>query len=328
MGLGKYALKRILLLIPVFLGVTGVVFLLLKLVPGDPVAVLLPPTARTPEQIAQLRARLGLNQPIYIQYAKWLWHAIQGDLGRSYATRQQVTAMIMNSVWPTVQLTIVAFLVATFVAIPVGVLSAVYKDTWIDHFGRVIAFAGISIPAFWLGIMVILIFALWIPRADPLGVQIPQLIPAGGYSAPKDGIFEWLRHVAAPGLVLGLGFSALTTRLTRASMVEVLNEDYIRTARSKGVKETGVVMVHAFRNALIPVLTVMGLQLGFLLNGSIVVEQVFQWPGIGRLLFTAVLQRDMPLIQGIVLFIAAVFVFANLLVDLMYAVLDPRIRYD
>lgn len=324
MGLGKYTLKRILLLIPVFLGVTGVVFLLLKLVPGDPVTVLLPPASRTPEQIASLRQRLGLNQPIYVQYAKWLWNAVQGDLGQSYATRRPVTAMIGGAIWPTLQLTIVAFTVALLIAIPVGVLSAVYKDTWIDNLGRVIAFTGISIPAFWLGIMVILLFALWVPQYT----SIPQLIPPGGYAAPSDGIFVWLKHVIAPGLVLGLGFSALTTRLTRASMVEVLNEDFVRTARAKGVKETSVVMIHAFRNALIPVLTVMGLQIGFLLNGSIVVEQVFSWPGIGRLLYTAVTQRDMPLIQGIVLFIAAVFVFANLIVDLLYAVLDPRIRYD
>lgn len=324
MGLGKYALKRILLLVPVFLGVTAVVFLLLKLVPGDPVTVLLPPSSRTPAQIASLRARLGLNQPVYIQYAKWVWHALQGDLGTSYSTTRPVTAMIAGAIWPTLQLTIVAFIVALFIAIPVGVLSAVYKDTWIDNLGRVIAFTGISIPAFWLGIMVILVFALWIPRST----SIPQLIPAGGYAAPSEGIVVWLKHVLAPGLVLGLGFSALTTRLTRASMVEVLNEDFVRTARAKGVKEKTVVMVHAFRNALIPVLTVMGLQIGFLLNGSIVVEQVFSWPGIGRLLYTAVTQQDMPLIQGIVLFIAAVFVFANLLVDLLYAVLDPRIRYD
>lgn len=324
MGLGKYALKRILLLIPVFLGVTAVVFLLLKLVPGDPVAVLLPPASRTPEQIASLRTRLGLDQPIYIQYAKWLWNALQGDLGTSYANERAVTTVMADAIWPTMQLTIVAFLVALFIAIPVGVASAVYKDTWIDNLGRVIAFTGISIPAFWLGIMVILVFALWIPDATGL----PQLIPAGGYAAPSDGILIWLRYVIAPGAVLGLGFSALTTRLTRASMVEVLNEDYVRTARAKGVREKAVVMIHAFRNALIPVLTVMGLQLGFLLNGSIVVEQVFQWPGIGRLLFQAVLQRDFPLIQGIVLFIATVFVFANLFVDLMYAVLDPRIRYD
>jgi peptide/nickel transport system permease protein len=324
MGLGKYALKRILLLIPVFLGVTAVVFLLLKLVPGDPVAVLLPPASRTPEQIASLRTRLGLNQPIYIQYAKWLWSALHGNLGTSYANQRAVTTILADAIWPTMQLTIVAFLVALFIAIPVGVASAVYKDTWIDNLGRVIAFTGISIPAFWLGIMVILLFALWIPDATGL----PQLIPAGGYASPSEGIFVWLRHVIAPGAVLGLGFSALTTRLTRASMVEVLNEDYVRTARAKGVRENAVVMIHAFRNALIPVLTVMGLQLGFLLNGSIVVEQVFQWPGIGRLLFQAVLQRDFPLIQGIVLFIATIFVFANLFVDLMYAVLDPRIRYD
>lgn len=323
MGLGKYVLKRLLLLIPVFLGVTAVVFLLLKLVPGDPVAVLLPPAARTPAQIAELRERLGLNQPIYIQYGKWLWNALQGDLGRSYATRQPVTQRILSAIWPTAQLSIVALIVSLVIAIPVGVASAVYKDTWVDHLGRVVAFLGISIPAFWLGIMAILVFALFFENWFGF-----QLIPAGGYVAPSQDFSAWLRHVAAPGLVLGLGFSALTTRLTRASMVEVLNEDFVRTARAKGVKEVAVVMVHSFRNALIPVITVMGLQLGFLLNGSIVVEQVFSWPGIGRLLFTSVTQRDMPMIQGIVLFIAAVFVFANLLVDLTYAYLDPRIKYD
>jgi peptide/nickel transport system permease protein len=323
MGLGNYTLKRLLLLFPVLLGVTAVVFLLLKLTPGDPITVLLPPNARTPAQIAELRQRLGLNQPMYVQYVKWLLNAIQGDLGRSYATRQPVTEMIVDHLWPTVQLAMVAMFVALFIAIPVGVLSAVYKNTFIDHFGRVVAFVGISMPAFWIGIMVILVFALFWEQW--FGFQV---IPAGGYVSPNTGLIPWLRHVAAPGLVLGLGFSALTTRLTRASMVEVLNEDYIRTARSKGVKESGIVLIHGFRNGLIPVLTVLGLQLGFLLNGAIVVEQVFQWPGIGRLLYQAVQQRDMPVIQGIVLFIATVFVLANLMVDLMYAYLDPRIKYD
>lgn len=323
MGLGNYTIKRILLLIPVFIGVTAAVFLLLKLAPGDAVSALLPPRARDPQTVAELEQRLGLDQPIYIQYLRWLGNALQGDLGRSFATRQPVTDMIISRLWPTVQISIIAFFVALFIAIPLGILSAVYKDQWIDHFSRVIAFAGISIPSFWLGIMVILVFALF--WQNWFGTS---LIPAGGYVAPREGLFAWLNAALPPGITLGVGFSAIVTRLTRSAMVEVLNEDYIRTARAKGLKEQGVILVHALRNAMIPVVTIVGLQVGFLLNGAVVVEQVFQWPGIGRLLYQAVQTNDMPLIQGLVLFIAGVFVIMNLLVDLTYAYLDPRIKYD
>jgi peptide/nickel transport system permease protein len=323
MGLGNYTLKRILLLIPVFIGVTAAVFLLLKLAPGDAVSALLPPRARDPQTVAELEARLGLDQPIYIQYLKWLGNALQGDLGRSYATRQPVTDMILSRLWPTVQISIIAFFVAMFIAIPLGILSAVYKDQWIDHFSRVVAFTGISVPSFWLGIMVILVFALF--WQNWFG---SSLIPAGGYVAPSDGLGDWLNAALPPGITLGVGFSAIVTRLTRSAMVEVLNEDYVRTARAKGVKESALILVHALRNALIPVVTIVGLQVGFLLNGAVVVEQVFQWPGIGRLLYQAVQTNDMPLIQGLVLFIAGVFVMMNLFVDLTYALLDPRIKYD
>ena len=323
MGLGNYAVKRILLLVPVFIGVTAAVFLLLKLAPGDAVSALLPPRARDPQTVAQLKERLGLDEPIYVQYLKWLWNAVQGDLGRSYATRQPVTGMIISRLWPTVQISIIAFVVALLIAIPLGVLSAVYKDQWVDHLSRIVAFTGISIPSFWLGIMIILVFSLF--WKNWFGAS---LIPAGGYVAPREGIGPWLNAALPPGITLGVGFSAITTRLTRSAMVEVLNEDYIRTARAKGVKENVVVLIHALRNALIPVVTIVGLQVGFLLNGAVVVEQVFQWPGIGRLLYQAVQTNDLPLIQGIVLFIAAVFVIMNLLVDLTYAVLDPRIKYE
>jgi peptide/nickel transport system permease protein len=323
MGLGNYTVKRILLLIPVFIGVTAAVFLLLKLAPGDAVSALLPPRARDPQTVAELEARLGLDQPIYIQYLKWLGNALQGDLGRSYATRQPVTDMILSRLWPTVQISIIAFFVAMFIAIPLGILSAVYKDQWVDHFSRVVAFTGISVPSFWLGIMVILVFALF--WQDWFG---SSLIPAGGYVAPSEGLGDWLNAALPPGITLGVGFSAIVTRLTRSAMVEVLNEDYVRTARAKGVKESALILVHALRNALIPVVTIVGLQVGFLLNGAVVVEQVFQWPGIGRLLYQAVQTNDMPLIQGLVLFIAGVFVLMNLFVDLTYALLDPRIKYD
>lgn len=323
MGLGNYVFKRLLLLIPVLLGVSVIVFMLMKITPGDPVTTLLPPEARSPENIRRLEQRLGVGDPLYIQYLSWLENAIQGDLGQSYSTREPVVRMIAISIWPTVQLAIVALGVATLIAIPMGVLGAVYKDTWVDHVGRVFAFLGISMPSFWLGIMVILIFSLfW------RGWFGFQLIPSGGYAGPSDGLVTWMRHVLPPGITLGVGYAALTARLTRSSMVEVLNEEFVETARAKGVKEKSVIMIHTFRNSLIPVVTVMGLQIGFLMNGAIVVEQVFQWPGIGLLLYDAVISTDIPLLQGVVLFVAVVFVVSNLVVDVLYAYLDPRIKYD
>jgi len=323
MGYANYALKRVLLTIPVLLGVSIGVFLLVKLTPGDPVNTLLPPNQRTPARIAQLEARLGLGQPLYVQYWRWLVHAVQGDLGRSYALQRPVTELILERLWPTAQLSLVAILTALLIAIPTGVLSAVYKDTWVDHANRFVAFFGISVPAFWLGIMVIMVFSLFWGNWFGDG-----LIPAGGYVKPSQSLLDWAHRVIAPGITLGVGYSALTARLTRSAMVEVLNEEYIETARSKGVRESVVVLLHGFRNALIPIVTVLGIHIGFLFNGSIVVEQVFQWPGIGRLLYQSVLNKDLPLIQGIILFVAGVFVFANLTVDLLYAYLDPRIKYD
>lgn len=322
MGTGSYALKRILATIPVFIGVTILVFLLLKITPGDPVNVLLPPEARTPEQVELTRQRWGLDQPIHLQYLAWLGHAVRGDLGTSFTTGRPVTTMIATRIWPTVQLGIVALLVSLLIAIPAGIISSVYKNTWVDQVTRVFAFIGISIPSFWLGIMIILVFALFWQQW--FGAS---LIPTGGYASPSDGIRTWLVHVIPPGVTLGTAAAAINTRLTRSAMVEVLNEEYIQTARSKGVKEQTVILIHALRNALIPVVTVLGMQVGFLMNGAVVVEQVFQWPGIGQLLWTAVLNRDMPLLQGLILLIAGVFVTANLLVDLLYAYLDPRIEY-
>jgi peptide/nickel transport system permease protein len=323
MGFANYTLKRVLLAIPVLVGVSIGVFLLIKLTPGDPISAILPPQQRTPVNIERVRERLELGEPLYVQYLSWLGEVLQGNLGRSYTLDQKVLDLILARLWPTVQLAFVAFFVALFIAVPAGVLSAVYKDTWIDHLSRVVAFFGISIPAFWLGIMIILVFALFWGNWFGNG-----LIPAGGYVAPSKDLAGWFQSVIAPGITLGVGYSALTARMTRSAMVDVLNEEYVQTARSKGVRETSVVFVHAFRNALIPVVTVLGMNIGFLFNGSIVVEQVFQWPGIGRLLYGAVLDQDMPLIQGLLLFIASVFVFANLTVDLLYARLDPRIAYD
>ncbi|MFP9193343.1 ABC transporter permease [Natrialbaceae archaeon A-CW1-1] len=322
MGLGSYILKRATMIIPVFIGITVLIFLLLKLTPGDPVNLLLPPTARTEEQVAATEARYGLNEPVHMQYLLWLSQALQGDLGLSFTTGRPVSSMITSRIWPTAQLGLLAMLISLVIAIPAGVVSAVFKDSWIDQSSRIFAFIGISIPSFWLGIMIILVFSLFWQ-----GWFGNTLIPPGGYASPSDGIFEWLRHALPPAITLGVGAAAINTRLTRSAMLEVLNEDYIDTARSKGVKENTIVLIHALRNALIPIVTVLGMQIGFLMNGAVVVEQVFQWPGIGRLLYEAVLNRDMPLLQGLMLFIAAVFVTANLLVDILYAYLDPRIKY-
>lgn len=319
----NYVLKRLLTLIPVFLGVTVVVFLLVRLTPGDPVSAMIPPQARTPETVANLRGRLGLDDPLPVQYWNWVSDAVVLDLGTSYSQDRPVTSVIASHIWPTVQIALVAFLVAMLIAVPLGVLAGVYKNSWIDQLSRVVAFTGISIPSFWLGLMAILFGALFWNRWFGY-----TLIPAGGYVAPSESIQGWLWHVLPPGIVLGVGFAAITMRLTRSSMVEAMQEDYVRTARSKGAKEQIVIIVHALRNALIPVITVAGLQVGYLLNGAVVVEEVFAWPGVGRLLFQAVQQQDMPLIQGLVLLFASIFVLMNLVVDLLYTVLDPRIEYE
>ena len=319
----NYAIKRVILLIPVLLGVTLGVFLLVRLMPGSIVEIILPPGQQTPENIAEVEERFGLGEPIYIQYLEWLLGVLQGDLGRSYVLQAPVSTLLINGLWVTTQLALIAFLVSLFIAIPLGVLSGVYKNTWIDHLGRIVAFLGISIPAFYLGIMIILIFSLfWQGWFDD------SLIPSGGYVSPTEGLREWFHYMIAPGITLGVGYAALTARLTRSTMVEVLNEEYIQTARSKGVKERAVVLVHGFRNALIPIVTVLGIHIGFLFNGSIVVEEVFQIPGIGRLMYQAVLNQDFPVIQGGILLIAVIFVVSNLVVDLLYAYLDPRIEHD
>ena len=322
MARSNYLAKRLLLMVPVLLVISLGVFLLLKLTPGSTVSALLPPGQQSPAQIERVTERYGLDEPIYVQYGKWLVQALQGDLGRSYSMGEPVVAVVLGSAWATAQLGFVALVVSLVVAVPLGLLSAANRGTWIDQLGRLTAFGGISMPAFWVGIVLILVFSLfwsqWFGQS---------LVPAGGYVPLSEGVGAWLHHVIAPAITLGIGFAAILTRQIRSAMVDVLNEDYVRTARAKGVRERFVVLVHAFRNGLIPVVTVLGFQVGFLMNGAVVVEQVFQWPGIGRLLFQAVTSKDVPLVQGVVLFVAVVFVFLNLTVDMLYTYLDPRVEY-
>ncbi|MDI6771926.1 MAG: ABC transporter permease [bacterium] len=310
----RYVLHRLLALIPVAIGVTLVVFSLLHLT-GDPVRLLF--GLNVPEDIVQQRREeLGLDRPVAVQYLRWLGRAVRGDLGMSITTGDHVVAMIRPRVGATLELTILALLVTLAVSLPAGVLSAIRRNTAVDNVSRVAALFWVSMPTFWLGLLFIMVFGVW------LGV-LPISGRAGGLWT-----LEGLRSHVLPVLTLGLPPAALFTRFTRSSMLEVIGEEYIRTARSKGLAERAVVIRHALRNALIPIITLIGLRLPWLFGGAVITETVFAWPGMGRLLVDAVLKRDYPVVQGIVVAMALLVVGSSLLVDLLYAVVDPRIRYE
>jgi peptide/nickel transport system permease protein len=313
--MGAYALRRILSTIPVLIGASIVIFLLIRLVPGDPAAVLAGNEA-TPQDLAAIRKNLGLTRPIYIQYFVYVDHALHGNLGQSYYYKEDIMQLVVTTMPATIELAIAALIVSLIVAIPAGVISAVRRNSWIDHTSMIAAVLGVSIPVFWLGIMFIFLFAVKL-----------HWLPASGRGGPVWTV-DGLKHLVLPAVSLGAVMMASTTRLTRGSMLEVLQEDYVRTARSKGLHERSVIYRHAFRNALIPVVTNVGLQVGGLLAGSFLTETVFAWPGIGRLSVNAMFQRDYPLIQGTMLMVVLLFIIVNLLVDLSYAVIDPRISYE
>lgn len=310
----RYVLHRLLALIPVAIGVTLVVFSLLHLT-GDPVRLLF--GLNVPEDIVQQRREeLGLDRPVAVQYLRWLERAVRGDLGMSIITGDHVVAMIRPRVSATLELTVFALLVTLAVSLPAGVLSAIRRNSAVDNLSRVAALFWVSMPTFWLGLLFIMVFGVW------LGV-LPISGRGGGFWT-----LEGLRSLVLPVLTLGLPPAALFTRFTRSSMLEVIGEEYIRTARSKGLAERAVVIRHALRNALIPILTLIGLRLPWLFGGAVITETVFAWPGMGRLLVDAVLKRDYPVVQGIVVAMALLVVGSSLLVDLLYAVVDPRIRYE
>jgi len=309
-----YIVRRILQAVPVMLLVSTGVFLLLHLTPGDPADVILGPDA-TPERAQELRKELGLDRPFHVQWAAWFSHVVRGDLGESIFLRRPVTQAIWERAEPTLMLTFLALSVAVILGLSLGVLAAVRQGTWSDLCAMLISLAGISMPTFWIGLNLMLIFAL-----------ILGLLPVAGYEPLQRGAWESLRYMILPAVTLGFHDAALLARMTRSMMLEVLREDYVRTARSRGVIEWRVVLDHALRNALIPLLTVMGLILASLIGGALVTETVFNIPGVGRLLIQAVLRRDYPLVQGIVLVIAATYVLINLCVDILYGVLDPRVR--
>ncbi|MBM3471604.1 MAG: ABC transporter permease [Armatimonadetes bacterium] len=309
--MGRYLFQRLSLLVPVMLGVTLVAFITLHLAPGDPVRVLLGELGQgaSQEEIARLRSTLGLDAPLPVQYGRFVWRAAQGDLGRSLRTGAPVLDEVLARAPFTLVVTVASLGIALAIGIPAGVLSAAYRGSAVDHAAMLLALMGVSLPVFWLGLLLMLVFAL------ALG-----WLPASGFGTWK--------HLVLPAVTLGLASSALIARMTRSSLLEVLGQDYIRTARAKGLSGRIVLLRHALRSALIPIVTVVGLQLGGLLGGAVLTETVFAWPGLGRLAVGAIYSRDAPLVQGTILFTAIAFVLINLAVDLLYAMLDPRIRYD
>lgn len=307
----RYLTQRLLLMIPVLLGVTVLVFLIFYLTPGDPARVVLGEMGQgaSPKALEELRRQLGLDRPWYVQYGEFITKAVQGDLGRSFRGDRPVLPEILDRFPITLKLTFASLGLAAALGIPMGVVAAVKRRTWVDYLVMLVALLGVSLPTFWFGIMLMQLFALkW------------RMLPPSGTGT-------W-QHMILPAVTVALSSVAFIARMTRAALLDQLREDYVRTARSKGQQERRVVMVHALRNAFIPVLTTLGLQFGGLLGGAVVVESVFSLPGIGRLTVDAIKGRDLPVIQGSILFVALVFSLVNLLVDLGYATLDPRIRYD
>jgi peptide/nickel transport system permease protein len=304
----QYLIKRLLFVIPVLIGMSLLLFVLLRLLPGDPAQVLAGQMA-SQEDVRQIRVQLGLDKPIHVQYGRFLYNLAQFDLGKSARTQNPVSQEIMAYLPNTLLLSSLAIFLACLFGVPAGIISAMRPNTWLDYLVTSAALFGMSMPVFWLGLMLVVLFSV-----------ILRWLPAGGTGG--------VEHVILPSVTLALFAVAFIARMTRASMLETLGQDYITTARSKGIKEKFVIVRHALLNALIPIITVVGLQFGTLLGGAILTETVFAWPGMGRLIVDSILGRDYPMIQGAILAFGLLYVLINLMVDLLYALVDPRIRYD
>src|SRR5262252_181995 len=310
-----YLLRRILATIPVMLVVALFVFALLHLSPGDPAAVIAGDYA-SPADIARIRHSLGLDNPLHVQLGIWLWHVVRGDLGTSIHSGVPVLTLIGQRLEPTLALSVTTMGLAVLLAVPLGIVAAWKAGTWIDRLVMVVAILGFSLPVFWLGFLFMYGFAIQL-----------QLLPVQGYVSVTRGFLPFARHIILPSLTLGMVYMALITRMTRASMLEVLREDYIRTAHAKGLKPRVVLLLHGLKNASLPIVTIIGVGVALLIGGVAVTESVFAIPGLGRLTVDAILHRDYPVIQGIILVFSGVYVGINVLVDLAYTCLDPRIRY-
>lgn len=312
----EYIFRRLVLLVPTVLGVSIIVFLMMHFIPGDPVALLLG-DYYTEETAKAIRAQYGLDTPLYVQYFVWLKRLFIGDWGNSIIANRPIFEDLMRRLPITLELIELSMCFALLLAIPAGVIAALRPYSWRDYGAMTTALIGVSVPEFFMGILLILFFSLfW------------GLLPAVGYLPPSESLWGNLQHMILPALTLGLARAALLTRLVRASMMEVIRLDYVTTARAKGVREWAVVLKHALKNALIPTVTVLGLQVGFLIGGAIIVETVFSVPGVGSFGITAISMRDYPQVQAFVLLFALGFVLVNLIVDVLYAFLDPRIKYD
>ncbi|MED1955074.1 ABC transporter permease [Brevibacillus centrosporus] len=335
MALLSYSIRRILMLIPVLLGMSIVVFSIIRAIPGDPALTILGEKA-SPKAIEDLREVLGLNNPWYIQYFDYLKQIMTGDLGVSLHSGASITQEIMPYLAATTELTIVSMLFAVIIGVNAGILSAWKQNSWFDYCAMLIALIGVSMPIFWLGLMEQWFFAQelkWLPSVgrdnsrNPVEAITQFYILDTILAGQWDQLWEVIKHLILPGVALGTIPMAIIARITRSSMLEVMRADYVRTARAKGLAQFWVVYKHALKNAMIPVLTVIGLQTGLLLGGAVLTETIFGWPGVGRYIFTAIGNRDYPVIQSGILVIATIFVLINLLVDLLYAYIDPRIKY-
>jgi len=330
-----YVVRRLLGLIPVLFGISLLVFGFLRAIPGDPAVVMLGERG-TPEQVEALREKLGLNRPLPEQYLIFVGQLLQGDLGRSTFSLLEVRSLLLAK-WPaTFELAVSAMLVAMLIGVPLGILAAVRKNSIWDNLATSFALIGVSLPVFWLGLMLVYLFAVnlqWLPSGGRLSVEADAFFrPITGFYVldallQRRAVIDVLSHLILPALTLGTIPLAILTRITRSAMLEVLSQDYVRTARAKGQTERVVIWRHALKNALLPVVTIIGLQFGTLLGGAILTETIFSWPGIGSWIYEGIINRDYPVVQGGVVFVAFVFVLINLLVDLSYALLDPRIQY-
>nr|CBH39797.1 ABC transporter, permease protein [uncultured archaeon] len=310
----NYIIKRLILLIPILFLVTLISFSLLFIIPGDPAETILtgPGGGADPKAVEAFRIKMGLDKPVYIQYFTWLESVLHGNLGYSYQSKRPVIDTILPRFHATLKLAIVSLIISLLISIPLGIISAIKQYSAIDNVSMVGALLGVSMPNFWQGLLLILLFAI------TLG-----WLPVAGYGDHGD-----LEHIILPAITLGTSSAAITTRLMRSTMLETINQDYIQAARAKGLSERVVIGKHALKNALIPVVTMIGLNFAYLLDGSVVVETIFAWPGIGLLMVESIYMRDYPMIQGCILFVAIIFIFVNLMVDILYTYLDPRIRYE
>jgi peptide/nickel transport system permease protein len=310
----RLVLVRLLALAPMLLALSMASFALVHVIPGDPALVMMGGEGTT-QAVEELRRQLGLDRPLHVRYLEWLGRIVRGDLGQSLYNRTQVSEELLWRMPTTLTLVILALIVAIAIGIPAGLLSAAFRNSWIDHAARLLTLVSLSLPSFWLGLMLIILFSLWL-----------DLLPIVGYEPITRGIGKAIPYLILPSLALGTHLAAILTRLTRSSMLEVLSQDYVRTARAKGLRDRVVLMRHALRNALIPLVTVIGINLGILLGGTAVIETVFVLPGVGQLVVRSLYNRDLPVIQGLILYVAVVYVVINLVVDVLYTYLDPRLR--